>query len=293
MDVGIGLPNSVPGLDGQLIDDWARSAEEHGFSTLGTIDRLLFPNYESMIALAAAAGATERIRLMTDILISPWRNNTPLLAKQAVSLDNISGGRLVLGLAPGWRDDEYKASGVDYGARGRILDEQLAEMTRLWAGESIDGLGSLGPEPVRAGGPEIMIGGGVRAAYRRAAQYGSGWTLGGGTPDQMREGREALEAAWSEAGREGRPKASVLTYYCLGPNAKEVASEYIHAYYDAMGEEIANMIADSVAVDEDTIAGYAQAFEDAGADEVMFFPCSTDVGQVDALAGALSDRLGA
>lgn len=92
MDVGIGLPNSVPGLDGRLIDDWARRAEEHGFTTLGTIDRLLFPNYESLIALATAAGATERIRLMTDILISPWRTNTPLLAKQAVSLDNISGG---------------------------------------------------------------------------------------------------------------------------------------------------------------------------------------------------------
>jgi alkanesulfonate monooxygenase SsuD/methylene tetrahydromethanopterin reductase-like flavin-dependent oxidoreductase (luciferase family) len=287
MDVGIGLPNSVPGLEGPVLVDWARGAEERGFSTLGTIDRLLFPNYESLVSLAAAAAVTERIRLMTDILIAPYRNNTPLLAKQAVSIDNISGGRLVLGLAPGWRDDDYKASGVDHAARGRILDEQLAEMTRLWQGESIDGLGAVGPEAARVGGPEIMVGGGVRAAYRRAAQYGSGWTMGGGTPDQMREGREALDAAWSEAGRSGRAKASVLTYYCLGPNAKETASEYIHAYYDPMGEEIANMIADSVAVDEDTVAAYAQAYEDAGADEVVFFPCSTDVGQVEALARAL------
>src|SRR5918997_5564643 len=147
MDVGIGLPNSVPGLDGRTIADWARSAEERGFSTLGTIDRLLFPNYESLIALATAAGATERIRLMTDILISPWRNNTPLLAKQAASLDNISGGRLVLGVAPGWRDDEYKASGVDFAARGRILDEQLAEMTRLWRGGGGGGGGKPRPPP--------------------------------------------------------------------------------------------------------------------------------------------------
>ena len=193
----------------------------------------------------------------------------------------------MLGLAPGWRDDDYKASGVDHAARGRILDEQLAEMTRLWQGESIDGLGAVGPEAARAGGPEIMVGGGVKAAYRRAAQYGSGWTMGGGTPDQMREGREALDAAWSKAGRSGRAKASVLAYYCLGSNAKETASEYIHAYYDPMGVEIANMIADSVAVDEDTVAAYAQAYEDAGADEVVFFPCSTDVGQVEALARAL------
>ncbi len=291
MDVGIGLPNAVPGLDGRLVVEWARSAEERGFSALGTIDRLLFPNYESLIVLATAAAVTERVRLMTDILIAPLRNNTPVLAKQAASLDNISGGRLVLGLAVGIRDDDYKAVGVDYAARGRILDEQLAEMTRLWTGESVDGLGGVGPEPARRGGPEIMIGGGVMAAYRRAAQYGSGWTMGGGTPDQMREGRAALDSAWSEAGREGRAKASVLTYFCLGPNAKDTAREYIHTYYGGMGEETANMIAESVAVDEETIAGYAQAFEDAGADELLFFPCSTDPGQVEALAGALEGRL--
>ena len=123
-----------------------------------------------------------------------------------------------------------------------------------------------------------MVGGGVKAAYRRAAQYGSGWTMGGGTPDETREGREALDAAWSKAGRSGRAKASVLAYYCLGSNAKETASEYVHAYYDPMGVEIANMIADSVAVDEDTVAAYAQAYEDAGADEVVFFPGSTRRG---------------
>ena len=287
MDVGIGLPNAVPGLEGPVLARWARDAEERGFSTLGTIDRLLYPNYESLVALSAAAAVTERIGLMTDILISPYRNNTPLLAKQAVSLDNVSGGRLVLGLAVGWRDDDYKASGVDHSARGRIFDEQLAEMKRLWAGESVDGLGAVGPKPARSGGPEIMIGGGAKAAYRRAAEYGSGWTMGGGTPDQFREGREALEAAWSKAGRDGRAKASVLTYFCLGAEAKETASAYIHSYYDPMGVEVANMIADSVAVDEDTVAGYAQAFEDAGADELVFFPCSTDLQQVELLAGAL------
>jgi alkanesulfonate monooxygenase SsuD/methylene tetrahydromethanopterin reductase-like flavin-dependent oxidoreductase (luciferase family) len=291
MDVGIGLPNSVPGLDGRQLVDWARGTEERGFSTLGTLDRLLYPNYESLIALAAVATVTERVRLMTDILISPYRNNTPLLAKQAVSLDNVSGGRLVLGLALGWREDDYKASGVDFAARGRILDEQLAEVTRLWRGESVDGLGSVGPEAAREGGPEIMVGGGVRAAYRRAAQYGSGWTLGGGTPDQLREGREALDSAWSEAGREGRAKTSALTYFCLGPNAKEMARAYIHSYYEQKGEEVASMIADSVAVDEETVAGYAEAFEEAGADEVVFFPCSTEPEQVGLLAGALADRL--
>ncbi len=291
MDVGIGLPNAIPGLDGRRLVDWAQSAEGRGFSTLGTIDRLVYPNYESLVALATAAAVTERVRLMTDILISPLRNNTPLLAKQAASVDNISGGRLVLGLAVGVRDDDYKASGIDFAARGRILDEQLAEMKRLWSGEPVDGLGGVGPEPAREGGPEIMVGGGVKAAYRRAAQYGTGWTMGGGTPDQLREGRQALDAAWAEHGRSGSPRASALTYFSLGPNAEENARSYIHNYYGAMGEDTASMIAESVATDEDTVAGYAQAFEDAGADEVVFFPCSTDVEQVELLAGALGNRL--
>ena len=112
-----------------------------------------------------------------------------------------------------------------------------------------------------------------------------------GTPDQLREGREALEAAWAEHGRSDSPRTSALTYFSLGPNARENAQTYIHSYYGAMGEDTAGAIVESVATEEDTVAGYAQAFEEAGADEIMFFPCSTDVEQVDLLAGALDDRL--
>src|SRR5919199_68360 len=132
MDIGIGLPNAVAGVDRAGIVDWARRAEAAGFSSLGTIDRLVYGNYESLIALAAAAAVTKRIRLATDILIAPLRSNTALLAKQAATLDHLSGGRLVLGLAPGGRPDDYEVSGVDFSRRGRIFDAQLEELTRLW-----------------------------------------------------------------------------------------------------------------------------------------------------------------
>src|ERR671924_1915301 len=118
MDVGIGLPNSVRGVDRAGIVDWARAAEAAGFSSLGTIDRVVYGNYESLIALAAAAAVTERIRLVTDIMIAPLRANTALLAKQAATIDHLSGGRLVLGLAPGGREDDYQVSAVDFRARG-------------------------------------------------------------------------------------------------------------------------------------------------------------------------------
>src|SRR4051794_29218084 len=119
MEIGIGLPNAVPGIDRTGIVDWARRAEAAGFSSLGTLDRIAYGNYESLIALAAAAAVTDRIKLATDILIAPLRANSALLAKQSATIDHLAGGRrVVLGLAPGGRQDDYEHSGVDFSKRG-------------------------------------------------------------------------------------------------------------------------------------------------------------------------------
>src|SRR5215216_2373624 len=82
VDVGIGLPTTIPDTEGMALVEWARRAEEAGFSTLGTIGRLVYPNYDDLIALAAAAAVTERIRLTTSILIAPLHANTALLANR-------------------------------------------------------------------------------------------------------------------------------------------------------------------------------------------------------------------
>ena len=118
MDIAIGLPSVVPGVDRDSLLEWARRAEARGFSSLGTIDRLVYPNYEPLTALAAAAAVTERIRLFTDILLVPWRNNPALVAKQAATVDSISGGRLTLGVGIGGREDDYAMSGVPLNERG-------------------------------------------------------------------------------------------------------------------------------------------------------------------------------
>src|SRR4051794_37696614 len=112
MDIGIGLPNAVPGTKGTELTDWAKEAERAGFSTLGTIDRIAYPNYEPVVALAAAAAVTDRIKLATTVLLGPLRQNAAEVAKQFLSLDALAGGgRAVLGIAIGGREDDYAISG--------------------------------------------------------------------------------------------------------------------------------------------------------------------------------------
>ena len=122
MRIGIGLPAGVPGTQGRLVVEWARKTDQGPFSSLGVIDRLVYDSYEPLTALAAAAAVTERVRLATTIVIGPL-HNTPLLAKVAASVDALSEGRLVLGLAVGARKEDYEAAGIEYSSRGKRLSE--------------------------------------------------------------------------------------------------------------------------------------------------------------------------
>jgi alkanesulfonate monooxygenase SsuD/methylene tetrahydromethanopterin reductase-like flavin-dependent oxidoreductase (luciferase family) len=286
MEVGIGLPATIPGVEPDQLLEWARRAEAQGFSSLGTLDRLVYPNYEPLIALAAAAAVTERIRLATAILIAPYRANGALLAKQAATVDHLSNGRLVLGVAPGGREDDYATSGVDFHARGKLFDEMLEQWRRIWAGEKFGVAGAIGPPPPK-GRPTLILGGSADAAFERAAKYGDGWIMGGGTPEQFRTGSARLDAAWQAAGREGAPRKMALAYFSLGSGAREAADRYLRHYYGWLGD-VADMLVQSAAIDADTVKGYVQEFSDAGCDELILFPCSPDPGQVDLLAAALS-----
>jgi alkanesulfonate monooxygenase SsuD/methylene tetrahydromethanopterin reductase-like flavin-dependent oxidoreductase (luciferase family) len=279
MDIGIGLPNTVLGVDRRGIVDWAREAEKAGFASLGTIDRVAYDNYDSLTTLAAAAAVTERIRLTTDILIAPVRQ-TAHLAKQAATIDNLSGGRLVLGLAVGGREDDFELSGVEFHRRGKIFDAQLEELAQLWKRE-----GDFGPRPAGGERPQLMIGGTADVVYRRAAKYADGWTLGGGTPDAFREGAAKTREAWKAEGRDGEPRTMALFYFALGDSAEEDARHSLGSYYAFLGD-YAEQIVQSAAKDEDTVKGYLAAFEEAGADEVICFPSSADPAQVELLASA-------
>jgi alkanesulfonate monooxygenase SsuD/methylene tetrahydromethanopterin reductase-like flavin-dependent oxidoreductase (luciferase family) len=286
MDVGIGLPNAVPDTDGSVLPDWAQRAEEGGFSTLGTIGRLAFPSYDDLIALAAAAAVTERIRLTTSVLLGPLFTNVVLLAKQTASLDRMSHGRFVLGIGLGGREDDYTASGVPMAGRGRRLEAQLQELKDIWARASRGEPGAIGPAPARDGGPELIIGGSGELSFRRAARFGDGWIMGGGSPEMFAEAAPAVDRAWKEAGRPGRPRKLSLAYFALGAGAREAADAYLKRYYAWLGE-VADQIAASAAVSQELVRDHRDAFERSGCDELIFVPCSNDPGQVALLAEAV------
>lgn len=283
MKIGIGFPANIPGVEGQRLIEWARKADAGPFSSLGLIDRLVYPNYESLIAFAAAAGATRRIRLTTSVLLAPLRS-AALLAKQAASLDAISGRRLTLGLGIGSREDDYQAAAVPFKRRGKIFDEQLATMQRIWSGERLsEAVGSIGPTPAQAGGPEILIGGRAPAAIQRLATWGNGYISGGGGPQGANEHFRKAEKVWSEAGRAGKPRLVGCTYIALGPDGLARGGDYLRHYYGAWGD----MIAQSLPATLEAIKGVVQAYASIGTDELILWPTTTDLEQVDQLAEML------
>jgi alkanesulfonate monooxygenase SsuD/methylene tetrahydromethanopterin reductase-like flavin-dependent oxidoreductase (luciferase family) len=285
MKIGIGLPTTIPGATGSQVVDWAKRADAAGFSCLGTIDRIVYPNYEPLVALGAAVAVTERIDLTTAILILPYRASAAVVAKQAASVHALSGGRLVLGVAVGLREDDYEVAGVPFEHRGTLFEQMLDEMKRLWAGEKRGFAGGVGPD-VSHDPPTIIVGGQVDAAFRRAAKYGDGWIMGAAPPEVFPEAVQKLEAAWRAEGREGEPRKMSLTYFSLDDDPETAARGTIGDYY-AFAPEYAEMAVAGTAKGEDEVKERVRAFEQAGCDELIMFPSSADPEQVDKLAAAV------
>jgi alkanesulfonate monooxygenase SsuD/methylene tetrahydromethanopterin reductase-like flavin-dependent oxidoreductase (luciferase family) len=283
MKIGIGFPAWIPGVSGSFLIDWARAADAGPFSSLGLLDRMVYANYEPLIALAGAAGATRRIRLATTVLLAPLREPV-LFAKQSASLDALSGGRLTLGLGVGAREDDFIATSTSFRTRGRRFDEQLALMARIWSGQPVsDEVGPIGPTPVQAGGPEILLGGYSPAAVRRLRRWGKGFMAGGGDPNLANQFFRMAEEIWKEAARPGKPRLVGCAYFALGENAAERSAAAIHDYY-AFAPARAQGIASSLPASPERVRERIQAYEDIGADELILWATIADLDQVARLA---------
>lgn len=191
--LGFGLPVSGSWATPATITRIATRAEQLGYASLWSFQRVLFPSsldlgpmYRSVldpvVPLAFAAAVTERIRLGTAIVNAPFLPPA-VLAKQLTSLDVVSAGRLDAGLGIGWAPDEYAAAGVPFERRGARMDEYLRCLYALWTDDpvSFDGefytvpTSHVNPRPVQQPHPPVLLGGTAEPALRRAGRLANGW----------------------------------------------------------------------------------------------------------------------
>ena len=283
MQISLGLPSTIPGVPGELLFDWARQAEAGPFTSLGVIGRLVYPNYEPLITLAAMTSITRRIRLMSAALLAPLYNSG-VLAKQVASIDALSDGRLTLGLGIGAREDDYRAAPSSFQQRGRTFDEQLATMKRVWSGQPLsEGMGPIGPSPVQQGGPELLIGGRADVALKRVAHWANGYINSESNPQLALQNYRRVEEFWKAEGRTGRPRFVGITYFGLGPGAREHINSYLLEYYAFRGPA-AETIANAAASTPETVKETLRKFADIGMDELLFWPCVPQLEQIERLA---------
>ena len=270
MNVGVGLPNTIPGVPGEQTAEWSRRADAGPFSSIAVLDRLAYESIDPFAALATAAAVTSRVRLATMVAVGPLRS-TGMLVKEAISIDELSGGRLTLGLAVGARHDDYEAAGVDPKTRGRRLDEQLVYLRG--GGDGRRGL-KLSPDV------ELLVGGSSGQAFARAARYADGYAHGGGPPRAFQSAAARARAAWSDLGRSGSPRLWGQGYFALGD--EERGNAYLRDYYAFTGPFAEKIVAGNL-TSARAIKDFIRSYEEAGCDELVLLPTVAEIDQLERL----------
>lgn len=249
---GIALENFTPATAEPSIDkilDFAAQAESLGFVSAWAWDHILlgtrrpFPFLESLSTLTAVAARTQRLQLGIGVLVLPLRNPV-ILAKELASLDQISKGRLVLGLAAGWYEREFQACGIPFAERGRIFVKNLEIMRRLWTEDSVDGSvdgyvfnqAVMRPRPLQRPHPPLFIGGYVDRVLRRVARYGDGWLTYFYTAETFRATWAKIHRFAEEQGRDPAELRNVSQLpICVAASYEEAdrsVRDFIGRYFD-------------------------------------------------------------
>jgi alkanesulfonate monooxygenase SsuD/methylene tetrahydromethanopterin reductase-like flavin-dependent oxidoreductase (luciferase family) len=305
MDVGMTLPTMLPHGRAEVLE-WCRVIDEGAWSCLAVPERITYTSHSLTVQLAAAAALTDAVPIWTTIVILP-AHPAVQVAKDLASVDRLSNGRLTVGLGVGGREHDYRAVEARFDHRWQRLDEQVATMRRVWAGEPpFEGADAVGPPPLQSGGPPLVAGAGGPKALARAARWAIGVDHGtsilglrGGREDPAsaflgfdRESLaghiEAAAAAWRDAGRIERPNFSASVWFALGPGAQEQLQRYTYDYLRIMDEGFARMAAAAATCwSDDALRDTVAAMEDAGCDQAVLVSTGTDVDQVRRAADVL------
>lgn len=284
MEFGVCLPYMKRDYDRDAILNFSRRADEGVFASLSCGERIIGPTCEMRVLLAAAAAVTERVRIVPSLYVLPM-HDAVWAAKEIATLDIVSGGRVTLTVGVGGREHDYRAVSADFSRRYQRMDEQVARMRRIWAGEApFEGCDEIGPRPVQPGGVPIMAGVMGPKGMRRAAQWADGvyvFSLNG-------EGHEAkrmldmADAAWREAGRDRPPIKWAGFWYSLAPDAETRLRTYVYEYLQVAGEKIASAVANAMTrCTPDTVRESMEAFSALDVDQIVLVPATADLAELE------------
>jgi alkanesulfonate monooxygenase SsuD/methylene tetrahydromethanopterin reductase-like flavin-dependent oxidoreductase (luciferase family) len=280
MKIGIGLPNQVRDVRPETIPQWAVKAEEAGFSSLGTIGRYAYPGVSDTVTLAAAAGATNTIGLLSHIMVAPmWP--AELLAKELAGIDGVSGHRLTIGIGVGRRPDDFPVRGYGVSGRGERMDRDLETYGRTWKGEPVGG-GPNAAVPTGTREIPLLFGGFSAATFARTAREGVGYIASSGPTSVVAPSIEAARTAWKDAGRPGDPRIVVIGYFALG--SEEQGRANVKDYYSFLGEEAADQFAAGMSGSAKAVHDAVHSCADLGADEFILIGATDDVDEVSRVA---------
>lgn len=286
-----------PDLDSATLRAWARVIDEGPFSALCWGERIAFDNPESLTLLGAVAAWTERVRLVTTVIV-PQLHDPVMLAKALATGDLISGGRLTVGIGVGGRHEDYEAVGADPATQTmRQLAERVAVMKRVWAGEKVtESVLPVGPPPVQVGGPPLLVGTIGPKTVRSAAAWADGMagTILDLDPVKQNELFDVARTAWASAGKP-RPHLATSFWFALGDRdeARAQVHRHLRRYMNWIPGEYVDAMAPATgfAGTEDDLLAVLEQFERIGTDEVHLIPTSSDVDQLTRIADVVKDRV--
>jgi probable F420-dependent oxidoreductase len=291
-NIGLAFVNPAPLTKAEYVVNFAKKCEQMGIHSMWTIDRIAYDNLEPLTILAAAAGATQKIRLGTSVLL-PALRHPALLAKIVATLDFISNGRITLGIGFGSRENDFTAVEVPYEGRGSRSVEAVQLMKRLWTEENVTHKGrffsiqnlTLGPRPVQKPHPPIFTGGTAEVALKRAGTWANGFICGSSAIPDFPSTWEKVAQYARAAGRDPADiEKAGLTFMAINDDtskAVETINTYVMRYYGRLRGDLQNT---SVVGSPAACAERIQSFFSRGLDTVIIGVADPDPKQLDLFA---------
>lgn len=289
------MPVMEADLDAKTLEAWARVIDEGPFSSLCWGERIAFDNPHSLTLLGALAAWTERVRLVTTVVV-PQLHDPVMLAKALATGDMLCRGRLTVGLGVGGREEDYRAVGADpAGQTMRGMADRVAVMRRVWAGEKVtDSVLPVGPAPFQPSGPKLLVGTIGPKTVRSAARWADG--LAGTTLDldveRQNELFDVARTAWAEAGKPA-PHLATSFWFAIGEGEqpREQVHRHLRRYMNWIPGDIVDAMAPTTgwAGTEQELLDVLRRFQDIGTDEIHLIPTSSDVDQLRKVAEVVNE----